>query len=117
MNHTTPAHQLPGSDDEVRMKILAVLKQAQQRPGMFFPVTKDGVLGFLGALHIVYHSIFALPFNEIVSEQVFTERGWDPNNSMSIWPMVEEQGWPIERAIQEVLTIEIEIVSRILGIH
>ena len=95
-------------------EIIQVLEKARRRPGMFFPLDKNGVIGFMGGIHAMKMGVFAIDVQPGITEEILRERGWEPNNALAPWPEMEDRGMSIQSMIDEVLIIEIETLRRSL---
>jgi len=99
-------------DKDSAQKIVDLLVQARRRPEMFFPADYSGISGFLGGIQALQRALFGVAYNETLTTNLLKERGWDTPNSLAPWPEMKDRGLDIHAMIEEVLTIEIEILRR-----
>ena len=101
--------------EEQARQLIALLEQAQRRPGMFFPLNRDGLSGFLAGIHVAQLAFFGPLEPSSITDDILRERGWQTNPT-SLWPDMEARHYDFHTAMYEVLTIEIETLRRLYNI-
>ena len=91
--------------------ILQLLENASRRPGMYFPLSKDGLNGFLGGIQAMKSSFFVDSIDIQLTHAILMARGWDMPNALGPFPAMEAQGYTVQQMIDEILAIEIAVCN------
>jgi hypothetical protein len=104
-------------DREHARQLITLLEHARRRPGMYFPLDRSGISGFLGCFYAIQVACFGADNNPALTSSVLQARGWDPHNALAPWPEMESRGLDIHMMIAEILAIEIEVLRQAYGIE
>jgi hypothetical protein len=102
---------------EQARQLMTLFQHVRRYPGMYFPLDRSGIIGFLSGVYACGLTFLAAERDPEQKATVLQERGWDSNNALAPWPDMEERGFTLEEMIEEVLTIEIEVLHRIYNVE